>query len=201
MKYFKLAWLHILLAVLCLPLVWIPGTNAGGKEKNVCFRWAFGAMVGSENDRRLVAITLDTMLKGGDQIKMLVELKKKCFVYLLYRSAENEIHMLFPYEIQQFDTDYKMREKYYIPRGAGWFELDEHIGPETFYLLASARRLDPLERLTKDYGFAEPAKRQKVAGQVLAEIRRLRRKYRKLKAFAERPVQIVGSFPQANAHH
>ena len=193
MKYFKLVWLHILLAVFCLILFWSPGTNAEENEKNVCFRWAFGAMVGAENDRRLVAITRDTMLKGGDQIKMLVELKKKCFVYLLYHSAEKEVHMLFPYEIQQFDTDYKMREKYYIPQGTGWFELDANVGRESFYLLASARRLVRLETLVGSYTSADPGKKPELAKQILGEIRKLKKAHRKFTTTAERPVAIGGN--------
>ena len=59
------------------------------KQDLVCFRWAFGAIIGSKNDRRLVAITRDTILKTGDQLKMLVELQKKCFLTsrLIIRSA------------------------------------------------------------------------------------------------------------------
>ena len=111
------------------------------KQDIVCFRWAFGAMIGSKNDRRLVAITRDTRLKTGDQLKMLVELQKKCFVYLIYHTGQDELHMLFPYEIQQFTSDYKLFKKYYIPQGDKWFEFDEDVGQETFYLLASAQRL------------------------------------------------------------
>jgi len=85
------------------------------KQDLVCFRWAFGAIVGTDNDRRLVAITRDTELKTGDQLKMLVELQKKCFVYLIYRTGKDELHMLFPYKIQQFTSDYKLFKKYYIP--------------------------------------------------------------------------------------
>ncbi len=84
------------------------------KEKNeVCFRWAFGAMVGQKGDRRLVAITRDTILKTGDRLKLLLQLETKCFVYLFYRTAENDMYLLFPYTLQQFETDYKTCEKYY----------------------------------------------------------------------------------------
>ena len=34
-------------------------------EDAVSFRWAFGAVVGSTDDRRLVAITRDTVIKPG----------------------------------------------------------------------------------------------------------------------------------------
>ncbi len=193
MKYFKLAWPHILLAVFCLVLFWSQRTNAEEKEKNVCFRWALNATVGSENDRRLVAMTWDTILKGGDQIKMHVELKKKCFVYSLYHRAENEIHMLFPYEIQQFDIDYKILEKYSIPREAGWFELDANMGRESFYLLASPRRLVWLETLTGSYTFAGPGSKRELAKQILVETLKIKKAHRQFATTPERPVAIGGN--------
>ncbi len=110
-------------------------------EDAVSFRWAFGAMVGQKGDRRLVAITRDTVLKTGDRLKLLLQLKNRCFVYLFYRTVEDDIFLLFPYTLQQFDTDYKTEKKYYIPKGGTWFELDRNVGLETFYLLASAKRL------------------------------------------------------------
>ncbi|MBW1910960.1 MAG: DUF4384 domain-containing protein, partial [Deltaproteobacteria bacterium] len=179
MKNFKLTSMIFLLVCFCLALLECPTINAEQNEKkNICFRWAFGAMVGSENDRRLVAITRDTTLKTGDQLKLFVELKKKCFVYLIYCSGQNELHMLFPYEIQQFTADYETRKKYYIPQGTKWFELDENIGLETFYLLASAQRLIGLEALMEKYKCADPVNKRKLVKDVLSEIRKIRKRYR-----------------------
>jgi len=163
------------------------------KQDLVCFRWAFGAIVGSESDRRLVAITRDTDLKTGDQLKMLVELQKKCFVYLIYRTGQDELHMLFPYEIQQFTSDYKLFKKYYIPQGDKWFELDDAVGLEMFYLLASAKRLFRLESLLGKYKLAEAGKKRELAKQILIEIRKEKKQHQKFATPAERPVTIGGS--------
>jgi len=163
------------------------------KQDLVCFRWAFGAIVGTDNDRRLVAITRDTELKTGDQLKMLVELQKKCFVYLIYRTGQDELHMLFPYEIQQFTSDYKLFKKYYIPQGDKWFELDDVVGKEMFYLLASAKRLFGLEALLREYKSAEAVKKRELAKKILVEIRKEKKQYRKFDTPAERPVTIGGS--------
>jgi len=114
-------------------------------DNAVSFRWAFGAVVGSKDDRRLVAITRDTILKTGDRLKLLLQLKNRCFVYLFYRTADDEIYLLFPYTLKLFESGYKTGEKYYIPKGMTWFELDRNVGLETFYLLASAKRLHQLE--------------------------------------------------------
>lgn len=194
MKYFRLPWLSILLITFCFLLFWSSGAAAEQKEENnVCFRWAFGAMVGPENDRRLVAITRDTTLKTGDQLKLLVEMEKKCFVYLIYHSGQNELHMLFPYEISQFSKDPETGKKYYIPQGTRWFELDEKTGLETFYLLASAERLSGLEALMKEYSFAGQSEKKGLVKEVLAEIKKAKRRYRTLTAPAERPLSIGGS--------
>ena len=150
MKCFKLWGLPLLLVAFCMMLLTTPRVRAVQKEeKNVCFRWAFGAMVGPENDRRLVAITRDTTLKTGDKLKLLVELQKECFVYVIYHSGQDGALMLFPYELEQFTTDYKTSKRYLIPQGDRWFELDEHVGLEKFYLMASATRLTELEALFK----------------------------------------------------
>ena len=194
MKYFRLASLASLLFVFCLVAFMSLWANAEqNEEENVCFRWAFGAMVGPVSDRRLVAITRDTTLKTGDQLKMLVELKKKCFVYLIYHSAQDEMHMLFPYKVQQFTLDYETLKKYYIPKDEKWFELDEDAGQETFYLLASAQRLIGLEALLGKYKSAEAVKKRGLIKQILAEIRKIKKQHRRFTTPAERPVPIGGS--------
>jgi len=194
MKSFKLALLTFLLAVLCFVLSGIPRTNAEQeKDRNLCFRWAFGAIERSGHELEFFAITRDTTLKTGDKLKMLVELQKKCFVYVIYHSAQGEVSMLFPYDMQQFTRDYATSKKYYIPQGDRWFELDENVGHETFYLLASAQRLIELERLLRKYTTTDPTKKQDLAKQILTEIRKTKRRHRKLTTFAERPVPIGGS--------
>lgn len=162
-------------------------------EDAVSFRWAFGAIVGSKNDRRLVAITRDTVLKTGDRLKLLLQLKNRCFVYLFYRTAEDEIYLLFPYTLKLFDTGYKTGEKYYIPKGKTWFELDKNVGLETFYLLASAKRLHQLEAQYTRYDSAIGEEKKALAKQLLAEIRKIKRKHRKFAAVAERPIAIGGN--------
>jgi len=195
MTHFKVKILASVLILFCFFLFYNP-RDVRAEQNNqdlVCFRWAFGAMIGAKNDRRLVAITRDTMLKTGDQLKMLVELQKKCFVYLIYHTGQDELHMLFPYEIKQFSSDYELFKKYYIPQGDLWFELDEDVGQETFYLLASAKRLFKLEALLNAYGSAGAVKRREVAKQILAEILKEKRRHKKFTTSAESPVTIGGS--------
>lgn len=193
MKRFELAFLIFLLGSFCISLSLIPSLGAEQKDgKNVRFRWAFGAMVGPKNDRRLVAITRDTVLKTGDELKMFVELQSSCFVYVIYRSEKDEIELIFPYKLEQFTKDYKISKKYYIPEGDMWFRLDKDVGRETFYLLASAKRLAGLEEVLGKYKSAEKAEKQALAKEILKEIRDTKKRYRKFTIVAERPVPIGG---------
>jgi hypothetical protein len=193
MKRFELVFLICLLGAICIALSLIPSIGAEEKEgKNVRFRWALGAIVGPKNDRRLVAITRATVLKTGDELKMLVELQSSCFVYVIYYSKKDEIELLFPYKLEQFTKDYEASKKYYIPKGDMWFRLDKDVGRETFYLLASAKRLSGLESVLEKYQLAEKAKRDALVKEILNEIRVIKRQNRKFTTVAERPVRLGG---------
>ena len=141
----------------------------------------------------MVPVTQDTALKSGDQLKMMVELERKCFVYIFHHSQQDGIKLLFPYALQQFEGDYQPNRRYYIPRGEGWFKLDKNPGPEVFYLIASAKRLDELEKAYVRHDSAEPAFKAETARALLDRIKELRREHRELTSPAERPVPIGGA--------
>lgn len=162
-----------------------------GVAENVSFVWGFGALVGKE--KKFVPITRDTALKTGDEIKMVVELKKECYVYLIHHSSKGEVSLLFPEDVRQFSGDYETGKNYYVPKGKGWFELDKNTGRESFYLLGSAERLLELEVLIGNYQSASSDEKQKIADQILTEIRSVKRKFRTFTTLAERPVTIGGN--------
>lgn len=162
------------------------------EEKNVNFRWAFVAIVEMEHDQQLITITRSTVLKTGDRIKMFVE-PQRCFVYFIHRSEEDEIELLFPYSLQQFDKEHETTKKYFIPMGDEWFEMDENAGIETFYLIASSSRLSNMEEFLAKHAQAEGADREKLAKEILEVIQNLKKKYRSVIASAERPMSIGGS--------
>jgi hypothetical protein len=175
----------------------LPLSNRGNpvaqEEANVHFRWAFGALVGGENPPRLMAITQDTTLKTGDQLKMLVEIKKPCFVYVIHHGPQGEVRWLFPASAPPFETDYQTAKRYDIPPGDGWFKLDEQVGRETFYVLASVERLTGLETLLSTYTSAPRSEQPQIATHIVTEIREVRKRYRQFATLAERPVPIAGN--------
>lgn len=155
---------------------------------NIRFQWAFGAIASNAQNPRLQPITEDGVLKTGDKFKMLVELKKKCFVYVIYQNAQGEVTMLFPYSLKQFDFDYEVSKKYYVPRGDTWFQLDDNTGRETFYLLASHQRLGEVEYLLNLYESSDQARKKQIAGQMVAEIHNIEKQQRQFAAETQNPM-------------
>jgi hypothetical protein len=189
-------WGVVLWAVLGLSLLYpgLPGiVRAQAQEAdNVNFLWAFEALVAEGNVTKQVPIREDMTLKTGDQLKMFVELRKPCFVYIIHHGAQGEVQLLFPYNTQQFTVDYQPAKLYEIPPADGWFRLNEQAGRETFYLVASAQRLLDLEKLLDTYAAAQPAEQPQVATNVLTELRNLIKQHRS-SVPPGRPVPIAGN--------
>lgn len=162
------------------------------QNANVQFQWAFGALK-KANGSKFEAVTKDTDLKTGDQIKFFLKVNDNCFVYLIYRSSQGDLSILFPHRFKLMSAEYTLKGNHYIPKGDQWFELDEHTGEERFYLLASQKRLMDLEALINDYESADAAKKPALAKVILTQIRKLRKQHLKFKTYAERPVNIIGN--------
>lgn len=169
-------------------------TIAAAQEKpNVSFEWAFATLSGAGKDITLVPIVRDTTLQTGDQLKMMVRLKTDCFVYVIHENPAGEISIRFPYDLKQFTADYKTGKNYFIPKARDWFKLDNNTGRETFYLVASGRRLLDLEALLSKYKDATDSKKPAVAKDILAEIRNVRKSFKTFTTLAERPISIGGN--------
>ena len=132
--------------------------------------WAFGAIRASSNPPKVEPVRTKMVLSSGDKLKMMIQLRRKCFVYLIHRDSQGNFAMLFPYSLKQFDTDYQTARNYYAPKGEAWFQLDSRTGNETFYLIASDQRLLDIEYTYEKYASSEESKKQNLAGQMLSEL-------------------------------
>ncbi|MHC1729776.1 MAG: DUF4384 domain-containing protein [Syntrophobacteraceae bacterium] len=191
-RTFRVAVCLLLSAILAVSLA-AEGNCSNGSDPNVHFRWAFAAMVSQDGKTDVQPVTQDVALKSGDQIKMMVEMQSRCFVYLFHYNPREGVKLLFPYALQQFGGDYQPNRRYYVPRGDAWFKLDSNPGREVFYLLASSRRLDGLEETYLRHESAEGSQKAESAKAVLDQIRTLRKENRELALPAERPVPIGGA--------
>ena len=160
-------------------------------EANIGFDWAFGTLVGKS--KTMVSVTHDTTLKSGEEIKMMVKLTKDCFVYVIHQDSKGEVELLFPYKIQQFQSDYAVDKNYYVPKGRGWSMFDNNTGKEIFFLIASTERLLDLEVKIGNYLSADNSKKQSMASDIVTEIRNVRKHFSTFSTLAEKPVTIGGN--------
>ena len=142
-----------------------PGHQKGNNEARIL--WAFGAIRASSNPAKVEPVSNQMVLKSGDKLKMMIQIRKKCFVYLIHKDSQGNFAMLFPYSLKQFDTDYQTARNYYSPKGKEWFQLDNRPGNETFYLIASDQRLLDIEYTYQKYASSEESRKQDLAGQIL----------------------------------
>jgi hypothetical protein len=174
-------------------LVVVASLAVAQEKPNVSFEWSFATLSTAEKESLPVPIVRDTALQTGDPLKMMVRLKTDCFVYVMHENPAGEISLKFPYDLKQFTTDYKIGKNYYIPKGREWFKLDKVTGRETFYIIASGRRLLDLEVLLSKYKEADASKKPAVAKDIVAEIRNVRKYYKTFTTLAERPISIGGN--------
>jgi hypothetical protein len=140
------------------------------------------------------------VLSSGDKLKMMIQLRQKCFVYLIHRDSRGDFAMLFPYSLKQFDTDYQTARNYYAPKGEAWFQLDSRTGNETFYLIASDQRLLDIEYTYEKYASSEESKKQNLAGQMLSELNMITETHLASSEGAEKPADkesVVRGFERA----
>ncbi len=197
MKRFYLVYVILLVTIVSIGIfksqtVIFAQKAKGQAENDVTFQWAFGAIKNTDIGPQFEAITRDTVMKSGDQIKFFLQVENKCFVYLIYHSSQGDLNVLFPYRFKQLDNRYQISRKYYNPKGDQWFELDEYTGTEKFYLLATANRLVELEDLINEYESADKSNKVAIGKKIILETRRLRKKHRKFKSHVEKPVTIIG---------
>lgn len=159
----------------------------------VTLRWAFVAITGESGDRRISPIVRDTVLKTGDRFKILMAPGEGTFAYLIYRSSQNRLHLLYPQRPGATDGPRPAAGAVTLPPGGQWFQLDANPGEEVFSLIASDRRLAALEALLiRHEDAASDTERTLAADRIDEEIRRLRWENRGFKSAAERPTAVMG---------
>jgi hypothetical protein len=162
-------------------------------DANIGFEWAFGVLGYNGKTPVPIRITRDTVLKSGDEIKMMVKMTKECYVYAVYLDSQGDLTMLFPCTIRQLQTDYVMAKPYYYPKDRSWMTLDKNTGKEIFFLVASTERLLDLEVKLGNYYSADHSKRKPLVDEVVSEIRGLRKRYSTFATIAEKPLTIGGN--------
>ena len=135
--------------VFCAMLVVLWGVIAspvfGGEA--VSFSWAFFLR---PEDGQVKSLDFKTPepVSDGELLRIYLELHGQSFVYLYLHDSKEDLYLVFPPNGSFYNGGVPAGYKSYIPSGHEWFALDDALGTERFYLLASNKRLLELERLT-----------------------------------------------------
>jgi hypothetical protein len=96
---------------------------------------------GLPTDDRIVKIVQEgDMLFSDDYCRINFELDKNAYVYVVHHDSKGTLHQLYPDPAVKNPEKVKGKTSYTIPEGKdSWFQLDDHTGKETIFLLASNR--------------------------------------------------------------
>ncbi len=94
-----------------------------------------------QTDQGPSAVTNGATLHSGDRLRLIVEVPLPAFLYVVQQNANNALVMLLPAP-GAAPVSIQPGSPTRLPTEAQWFVLDEEVGEETLYLIATTRPLD-----------------------------------------------------------
>lgn len=149
------------------------------------FKWAFVGRIDPEGRNRIINIVDDPSkassgsFSEGDKIALYIEPGEDTYVYIYLLDSRGNLRLIFPTKMDEgtLKSEFTSGKGTYIPDGdSEWFSLDENEGTETFYILATTKRLTKLEQLTRSYTDAEDEEQNLASRKVLDEIQETKRR-------------------------
>ncbi len=88
-------------------------------------------------------------LRSGDSFRIKFELQEESYVYLVYLDSLGNLTKIFPKDDLTPPTKFKPQKAYVIPENKDqYWRLDDNIGHETVYLIASSEVIENFDRIT-----------------------------------------------------
>jgi hypothetical protein len=94
-----------------------------------------------------ITIEERSILQSKVEFKVQFETNKNAYVYILIYVSLNKASLLFPDPKIKLYNNVKANTSYTVPASGRWFWLDENVGIETVYVLASESPLDNIKAL------------------------------------------------------
>ncbi|MBU0673374.1 MAG: DUF4384 domain-containing protein [Proteobacteria bacterium] len=120
------------------------------KVNEISFDWAF-FLKAKYGFARNLNFEGPEHVSGGDLLRIYLQLHDSCHVYLFLYDSRQDFYLVFPPNTHYYDAEFPAWEASFIPSEREWFNLDDHKGTETFYLLATPERQEELEGLVDEY--------------------------------------------------
>ncbi len=130
------------------------------------------------------------VLKEGDMLQFYLHRKKKIYFYIFLLDSSNNFLIIFPDMKNYYDRS-PFKKELMVPHGGDRFTIYPPNGRETFYLLASAKRLYDVEKaMEKLQKYPYDIDRQAVLRHT---VRSVQRKNSKMTQITERGVPVSGT--------
>ena len=104
---------------------------------------------GKDTDGSVSEVTIEegSILRSKDKFKVQFETKKDAYVYIIIHDSLNKANLLFPDPRITLSNNVKANSSHTVPTSEHWFWLDENVGIETVYVLASETPLDNIKAM------------------------------------------------------
>lgn len=102
-----------------------------------------------DTDGSISKVTIEegSILQSGDEFRVQFETSKDAYVYIIIHDSLNKANLLFPDHGIKLSNNVKANTRHTVPTSDHWFWLDENVGIETVYVLASESPLDNIKTL------------------------------------------------------
>ena len=87
------------------------------------------------------------VLYSKDYCRVNFELSRDAFAYVFYYDSSGELHQLYPDPAIVTPKKVKRGKTHSLPEEDAWFQLDDHSGTETVFMVASAKPISNLGEL------------------------------------------------------
>jgi len=122
-----------------------------------------------------VIIKEGSILHSYDNFQVHFNANKDAYVYILIFDSVNEAHQLFPDPKIPLNNHISNGKEYSIPQADSWFWLDENVGIETIYVLASEKPLNDISNLLKEMNSVSAKERISLSARIRSRIQVLER--------------------------
>ena len=117
---------------------------------------------GKDTDGSVSEVTIEegSILRSKDKFKVQFETKEDAYVYIIIHDSLNKANLLFPDPRITLSNNVKANSSHTVPTSEHWFWLDENVGIETVYVLASETPLDNIKAMLLAMEDVEEPKQQ-----------------------------------------
>ena len=185
------AIIRLLLFFLFIPLIIVSTSAETTTQDTLLFKWAF--IHSPKNGKaKIIDFKQKPSISCGDSLQLFLQPLRNTYIYLYLFDSKKELDLIFPENIDFYTKNYQDGIEFFIPADTTQrFLVDDNIGMEQFYLLASSKRLIDLENITKKY--LKNRKNMEIMAELLEKIKTLRRKYSGLTTTVEKGIPIAGT--------